>query len=66
MRTQAVVTAASLSLCLSVRLSDCLSVRTRVRMHARSPEDVATQKEATYKGKIAAPEAENKELRASA
>ena len=61
-RTQAVVTAASLSLCSSV----CLSVRTRVRMHARSPEEVAAQKEATKSGEIEAPEAESKELRASA
>ena len=33
---------------------------------ARSPEEAATQKEATQSEKIAAPEAENKELRASA
>ena len=71
MRTQAVVTAASLSLWSSV----CLYVRTRVRMHARSPEEAsaqkeveeaAAQKEATKSGKIEAPEAESKELRASA
>ena len=67
MRAQAVVTAASLSLFLSVRLSVCLSVclsvRTRVRMQVRCPEDVAAQRKS---GEIEAPEAESKELRASA
>ena len=55
-----------LSVSLFVCLSVCLSVRTRVRMHARSPEEVDAQKEATKSGKIEAPEAESKELRASA